>query len=206
MVSEEETLMTKKKKRMRMIAAVLILAALAVIYVLVLRADFNAEKPEEEEEITALTIDRADIRYAQIENSYGTLRFAYDGETWTSEDAPSFGLNQDSMDALFNRLNPLTAARDLGEEEETEGLAAYGLEDPSVVITVTLEEGQEYTIRLGAEASDGSLYFMTSESDHIYTGDSYLATAFDFELSDMEAIEEETDTEEEDGTEETVSE
>ncbi|HIT65869.1 MAG TPA: DUF4340 domain-containing protein [Candidatus Merdisoma merdipullorum] len=198
--------MTKKKKRMRMIAAVLILAALAVIYVLVLRADFNAEKPEEEEEITALTIDRADIRYAQIENSYGTLRFAYDGETWTSEDAPSFGLNQDSMDALFNRLNPLTAARDLGEEEETEGLAAYGLEDPSVVITVTLEEGQEYTIRLGAEASDGSLYFMTSESDHIYTGDSYLATAFDFELSDMEAIEEETDTEEEDGTEETVSE
>ena len=191
---------------MRMIAAVLILAALAVIYVLVLRADFNAEKPEEEEEITALTIDRADIRYAQIENSYGTLRFAYDGETWTSEDAPSFGLNQDSMDALFNRLNPLTAARDLGEEEETEGLAAYGLEDPSVVITVTLEEGQEYTIRLGAEASDGSLYFMTSESDHIYTGDSYLATAFDFELSDMEAIEEETDTEEEDGTEETVSE
>lgn len=206
MVSEEETLMTKKKKRMRMIAAVLILAALAVIYVLVLRADFNAEEPEEEEEITALTIDRADIRYAQIENSYGTLRFAYDGETWTSEDDPSFGLNQDSMDALFNRLNPLTAARDLGEGEETEGLAAYGLEDPSVVITVTLEEGQEYTIRLGAEASDGSLYFMTSESDHIYTGDSYLATAFDFELSDMEAIEEETDTEEEDGTEETVSE
>ena len=111
--------MTKKKKRMRMIAAVLILAALAVIYVLVLRADFNAEKPEEEEEITALTIDRADIRYAQIENSYGTLRFAYDGETWTSEDDPSFGLNQDSMDALFNRLNPLTAARDLGEGEET---------------------------------------------------------------------------------------
>ena len=104
---------------MRMIAAVLILAALAVIYVLVLRADFNAEEPEEEEEITALTIDRADIRYAQIENSYGTLRFAYDGETWTSEDDPSFGLNQDSMDALFNRLNPLTAARDLGEGEET---------------------------------------------------------------------------------------
>ena len=54
--------MTKKKKRMRMIAAVLILAALAVIYVLVLRADFNAEEPEDEEEIPEMTIARADIR------------------------------------------------------------------------------------------------------------------------------------------------
>ncbi len=182
--------MTKKKKRARLTAAVLGLAVLVVLYVLVLQADFNAEETEEStEEITVLEIQRENIRYAQIENSYGTLSFAYDGETWTSEDDPSFALNQDSMSALFNRLNPLTAVRDL--EEGTEELAAYGLEEPAVVITVTLEDGQEYTVYLGEETSDGNLYYMTSESSHIYTGDSYLATAFDFELSDMEAIEEE---------------
>ena len=69
--------MTKKKKRNRMIAAAFVLAALAVIYMLVLQADFNGEDTAEEaEEITVLTVEREDIRTAQIENSYGALRFS----------------------------------------------------------------------------------------------------------------------------------
>ena len=111
--------MTKKKKRTRMIAAVLLLAVLLVIYVLVLRADFNGEDVEEEtEEITVLEIEREDISTVRLENSYGTLQFAYDGETWTSEDDPAFQLNQDSMSALFNRMHQLTAVRVLGEQED----------------------------------------------------------------------------------------
>ena len=35
--------MTKKKRRLRLCAAALLLAALAVIYALVLRADFNGQ-------------------------------------------------------------------------------------------------------------------------------------------------------------------
>ena len=101
LVPEEETIMTKKKKRTRLIAAVLLLAVLAVIYILVLRADFNGEDAEEEiEKITVLEIAREDISTVRLENSYGTLQFAYDGETWTSEDDPVFQLNQDSMSAL----------------------------------------------------------------------------------------------------------
>ena len=189
--------MTKKKKRNRMIAAAFVLAALAVIYMLVLQADFNGEDAAEEaEEITVLTVEREDICTAQIENSYGTLRFSYDGETRTSEDDPSFALNQDSVSALFNRLNSLTAVRDLGEQEELED---YGLAEPVITISLTLQDGQEMTVYLGNEASDGNLYFMTSESTHIYTGDSYLATAFDCQLSDLEAQEEE---EEEDASSE----
>lgn len=186
--------MTKKKKRFRLAAAGLTLVVLAVIYILVLQADFNGEDTvEEENAITVLSVEREDIRTARIENSKGTLQFSYDGETWTSEDDPAFALNQDSVSALFNRLNPLEAVRDLGAQEE---LADYGLETPVITITVTLEDGQEFTVYLGNEASDGNLYFMTSESDHVYTGDSYLATAFDCELPDLEA---EEDTEEDTG-------
>ena len=182
--------MTKKKKRIRMAAAVLILAVLAVIYILVLRADFNGEETAEEiEEITVLTIEREDIAEAKIDNSYGTLSFSYDGEAWTCTDNTEFSLNQDSVSALFNRLNSLTAVRDLGEMEE-EDLDAYGLADPAITISITLQDGQEISVYLGNEASDGHLYYRTSESAHVYTGDSYLATAFDCELSDLEAEEE----------------
>ena len=186
--------MTKKKKRTRMIAAVLLLAVLAVTYVLVLRADFNGEDVEEETEvITVLEIEREDISTVRLENSYGTLQFAYDGETWTSEDDPAFQLNQDSMSALFNRLNPLTAVRDLGEQEDLE---AYGLAEPVITISITLQDGQEITVYLGNDSSDGNLYFMTSGSGSIYTGDSYLATAFDCQLSDLEVEEEDASSEE----------
>ena len=196
--------MTKKKKRTRMIAAVLLLAVLAVTYVLVLRADFNGEDVEEEtEEITVLEIAREDISTVRLENSYGTLQFAYDGETWTSEDDPAFQLNQDSMSALFNRLNPLTAVRDLGEQEDLE---AYGLEASAVTINLTLEDGEELSVCLGNEASDGNLYFMTSESSRVYTGDSYLATIFECELSDFEAEEEEAEETEEESESEAEAE
>ena len=196
--------MTKKKKRTRMIAAVLLLAVLAVTYVLVLRADFNGEDVEEEtEEITVLEIEREDISTVRLENSYGTLQFAYDGETWTSEDDPAFQLNQDSMSALFNRLNPLTAVRDLGEQEDLE---AYGLAEPVITISITLQDGQEIAVYLGNDSSDGNLYFMTSESSSIYTGDSYLATAFECELSDFEAEEEEAEETEEESESEAEAE
>ena len=119
--------MTKKKKRIRMAAAVLILAVLAVIYILVLRADFNGEETAEEiEEITVLTIERGDIAEAKIDNSYGTLSFSYDGEAWTCTDNTEFSLNQDSVSALFNRLNSLTAVRDLGGERGDQFFFRYG--------------------------------------------------------------------------------
>ena len=83
--------MTKKKRRLRLCAAALLLAALAVIYALVLRADFNGQDTsEEEEELTVLAVEREDIRSAQIENSAGTLAFSYDGETWSSADDPDY--------------------------------------------------------------------------------------------------------------------
>lgn len=192
--------MTKKKKRLRLAGAAIFLAVLAIIYVLVLQADFNAEDAvEEEDTLSVLSVERDTIRTAWIENSQGTLRLMYDGEVWTSEDDPAFELNQDSVNALFNRLNPLEAIRDLGEQEE---LADYGLEEPVITITVTLEDGQELTVYLGNEASDGNLYFMTSENGHVYTGDSYLTAAFDCSLADLEAEEETEETE----TEETESE
>ena len=53
------------------------------------------------------------------------------------------------------------------------------------------EDSSEITVSIGGTAFDGNVYVMTSESDHIYTCDSYLATAFTFRLIDFEAVVEE---------------
>ena len=187
--------MTKKKRKVRLLAAIAALAALGLLYVLVSRADWNGEEDDTAtEEIEALSIAPAEISEAAITSSYGTLRLNYDGETWTSPDAPSMELNQDALSNLWNRLNPLFAVRDLGEASED--LSAYSLADPAITIRITRDDGTEITVSIGSTASDGNVYAMTSESDHIYTCDSYLATAFTCQLSDFEVIaeEEEPDT------------
>ena len=187
--------MTKKKRKVRLLAAIAALAALGLLYGLVSRADWNGEEDDTAaEEIEALSISPAKISEAVITSSYGTLRLNYDGETWTSPDAPSMELNQDALSNLWNRLNPLSAVRDLGEAPEN--LSAYSLADPAITIRITRDDGTEITVSIGSTASDGNVYAMTSESDHIYTCDSYLATAFTCQLSDFEVIaeEEEPDT------------
>ena len=98
-------------------------------------------------------------------------------------------LNQDALATLWNRLNPLSAVRDLGEAPED--LSAYSLADPAVTIRIIRDDGTELTVSIGSTASDGNVYVMTSESDHIYTCDSYLATAFTCSLRDFEATVEE---------------
>ena len=79
-----------------------------------------------------------------------------------------------------------SAVRDLGETPEN--LSAYSLSDPAITIQITRDDGTEITVSIGGTASDGNVYVMTSESNHIYTCDSYLATAFTCQLSDFEAI------------------
>lgn len=185
--------MTKKKRKVRLLAAIAALAALGLLYVLVSRADWNGEEDDTAaEEIEALSISPAEISEAVITSSYGTLRLNYDGETWTSPDAPSMELNQDALSNLWNRLNPLSAVRDLGEAPED--LSAYSLSDPAITIRITRDDSTEITVSIGSTASDGNVYVMTSESDHIYTCDSYLATAFTCQLSDFEVIAEGEET------------
>ena len=186
--------MTKKKRQVKLLAAIAALAVLALVYVLVSRADWNHEEGETTEEIEVLSVAPAEISEAEITNSYGTLYLSYDGETWISPDNPEMDLNQDALATLWNRLNPLSAVRDLGEAPED--LSAYSLADPAITIRITRDDGTEITVSIGSTASDGNVYVMTSESDHIYTCDSYLATAFTCQLSDFEVIaeEEEPDT------------
>ena len=185
--------MTKKKRKVRLLAAIAALAALGLLYVFVSCADWNGEEDDTTaEEIEALSISPAKISEAVITSSYGTLRLNYDGETWTSPEAPSMELNQDALSNLWNRLNPLSAVRDLGEAPED--LSAYSLSDPAITIRITRDDGTEITVSIGNTASDRNVYVKTSESNHIYTCDSSLATAFTCQLSDFEAIAEEEDT------------
>jgi hypothetical protein len=194
--------MTKKKKQVRLLAAVIAVVFLCLLYAVVHKV--NSEDTQEEEvQIEVLNVSAAEVSELTIENTQGTFRFHYDGENWSSLDEPELTLNQDTLAGLMNRLNPLSADRELTEVPEE--LDAYGLDTPVIAVTLTMQDGSEVQIYMGADSADGNIYLMTSKSDTVYTADSYLETAFDFGLSDLEA-EEETEEDTEESTEETVEE
>ena len=191
--------MTKKKKRIRLLATLLIVIALCAVYVLVRQTDWESEE-EETAGLEILDIDPQEVNAVKIENEKGTILLSYNGETWKSEDDPELELNQDSLDNLINRLHPLSVKRELPEVSEE--LSSYGLESPEIRVAVALQDGTELTLFFGAEAADGTVYLMTSESESVYTSDSALSSAFDCSLEDLEAVDEEETGEETEETEE----
>lgn len=181
--------MTKKKRQKRVLGAIAALVLLGILYILASRTDWDGGEKDTTEELSVLSVAPAEISEASITNSYGTLRLTYDGETWTAADDSEMELNQDALGTLWGRLNPLTAVRDLGESVENR--SDFGLSEPAITIQITRKDATELTVWIGNTASDGNVYVMTSESDHIYTCDSYLATAYTCQLSDFEATAEE---------------
>ena len=190
--------MTKKKKRIRLLVSLLIVIVLCAVYVLVRQTDWESEE-EETTELEILDIDPQEVSAVKIENEKGTILLSYNGEIWKSEDDPELELNQDSLDNLINRLHPLSVKREL--PEVLEDLSAYGLESPEIRVAIALQDGTELTLSFGAEAADGTVYLMTSESGSVYTSDSALSSAFDCSLEDLKAVdEEETEEKEEEET------
>ena len=60
--------MTKKKRQVKLLASIAALAVLALVYVLVSRADWNHEEDETTEEIEVLSVAPAEISEDPVES------------------------------------------------------------------------------------------------------------------------------------------
>lgn len=105
-----------------------------------------------------------------LENSHGRFEFTKDDAgTWTLAGLePGETLDEGTVSLLVTRARSVTMLRPLGTEEE----AAYGLAQPSAVVTVLTrneEEGEKsYTLTVGAKDSGDSSYVVKSSESPYY--------------------------------------
>ncbi len=100
-----------------------------------------------------------------LENANGTFAFKRAGDTWTMqglEDGEEFAEN--NLTTLLNQLTTLRMTQPAGQEEQP----AYGLDEPQAVVTITTEDGQEHTLRIGAQDEDSQDYLVKSTDSEYY--------------------------------------
>lgn len=198
-----------KKQKVQLIVVVVILVLCIAGYFVAGRMSQEETTEDEETEYIAFTFDSASLEFLMIEGERGTLELAYDSGSWSfvqeieGEDSAEYEVNDTTADAILGYLDELTSSREITVEEED--LSQYGFDDPSMTITITLDEGEQHIITFGDcnEMLD-EYYFYVDDSNLVYTLESYTYNILNksdadlaVETEDEEEIEEEEETEEE---------
>jgi hypothetical protein len=118
------------------------------------------------EEITAFT----------LQNEQGTFEFARDAEAWSMAGlAGDEVLNENAVQTLLSRATTVRLQQPLGTTEE----AAYGLDNPSAVVTLQTEGGEMHTLRVGAQDAEDNSYAV------VWSGSPFYVQVSEFSVRDL---------------------
>lgn len=118
-------------------------------------------------------------------NQYGTYSFTKGEDGWTRDDDSDFPADQDALDDLAGQAGTLAAVRTIADPED---LSSYGLDDPSMEVSVTGEDGTQVELLIGSTADSGDYYAKVEGSDTVYTIASTLPEALDIQVDDLIAL------------------
>lgn len=134
----------------------------------------------ESDDVTGMTVTTANGE---------ALLFAQTDGTWTLTDDADFPLNQDLVNKMANTLCALTTDWSITAPEAD---AAYGLDSPSVVVTLTTADADTITCTFGGAAdADGELCYLRSSAAPgvVYEVDADAVDAFAYDKAALEAEE-----------------
>lgn len=118
-------------------------------------------------------------------NQYGTYSFTKGEEGWTRDDDSDFPADQDALDDLAGQAGTLAAVRTISDPED---LSSYGLDDPSMEVSVTGEDGTQVELLIGSTVDSGDYYAKVEGGDTVYTIASTLPEALDIQVDDLIAL------------------
>lgn len=155
-----------KKKTVKMVLAVAALAVLCGTYVGVstyVSKQEEAENSKEEETQVSVTEASADeIESVQFLIDKQEITFQKKEDQWVKSDDKAFPVSQDTLNNAIGMLGDLKAERVL---EDVSDLSEYGLDSPVNTIVFKTKEGEETSIKIGAENESVSQYYVKKNED-----------------------------------------
>ena len=155
-----------KKKTVKMILAVAALAVLCGTYVGVstyVSKQEEAENSKEEEKQVSVTDTSADeIESVQFLIDKQEITFQKKENQWVKSDDKAFPVSQDTLNNAVGMLGDLKAERVL---KDVDDLSEYGLDSPVNTIVFTTKDGEETSIKIGAENESVSQYYVKKNED-----------------------------------------
>ena len=99
-------------------------------------------------------LDRDEVAGLEIHNTHGTFRIVKRGEEWRLVEPIDFPADAPAVSSLLGSLEGLKAERTLAEGEVDP--AAYGLDAPSITVTLSTADGKTSSLEVGNETALGS--------------------------------------------------
>lgn len=131
-----------------------------------------------------------------------TMSFVKEDDVWKVADNDEITLDSDSVETIASAFSQVAAVRVLEGADE---LSGYGLEEPAYTITMESETGTTMTLYIG-DATGENYYATIGDKVVVYVIDSSAVTAMEFDVTILEAEEEETTEETTEETSEDSSE
>lgn len=181
----------KKHKSMIILIGILIVCVALYFATTLIPSDEEASEPP----ITVTNM--ANVNALTYTDGETTLSFEKKDDIWSLLDE-DMGLDQDAMTDMVGTISSIQAQRKMEQPDE---LSGYGLDKPQYTIDLSNEEGLKITLHVGALASDGNYYAKLEDKDTIYTINSTVVEALEFDQSALEVAEEEEVSTEEDSVE-----
>lgn len=172
----------KKYKSMILLLAVLVV--FAGIY-LVLK-----NLPEETEDTptyAAYILDAASISYTDGKNE---MKFEKKDSEWIYPSDTSIALEQSQITSMAEAFSQIEAVRSF---DNPDALADYGLDNPTYTITVTDGNGSETVITIGSQTGE-NYYAKKDGSDTVFTINSSVIDKMEYDITQLQQEEEESDT------------
>lgn len=143
-----------------------------------------------EQEIT--DIETEDIASMTLATPTETLRFAYDGETWTLADDAEYPLDQDLVQKMAATICDMQTEWTITSPEAD---STYGLDLPDATVTIVANDGSSITCRFGAtDPADDSLCYLRSSAAEgvVYEVDADHRSAYAYTKETLQAEEDTT--------------
>lgn len=172
--------MRKQKIQLVVLLAAFLLFALGFYAAKSISArEEEKERAKEAGEYTALSFEADDLVKLEIEREEGNLELDFHEGKWSfvkdinlemeeqNEEEKGYEVNASVADELRDTLANLTSQNEIAAgEDENE----YGLDQPSMTITVTLSDGAEHSVEVGSlNAMLQAYYIRVDHSDTLYT-------------------------------------
>ncbi len=171
----------KRGKRLLVLTAVL---AVFVAGTLILKSVNDAKEAAEkttEEKPVVLALDTDNLTALAYTYQGETLRFEKADDAWHYADDTNFPLKESLVTAMVSALKSITASRTVSDTLDQ--AEEYGLKEPAITVTATLNDGTASTLYLGDKNSvTGETYAYVEGSPTVYMVASSLAAKFSYKL------------------------
>lgn len=171
--------MTKQAKTLITLAVIVVVCGAGYLG---LRA-WNESQSEADD--TVYITQLSDPTALSVTNQYGGFAFTKGEEGWTRDDDSDFPTDQDALDDLAGQAGKLAAVRTIADPED---LSSYGLNEPTMEVNLTDEDGTQVKLLIGSTLDSGDYYAKLDGSDTVYTIASTLPEALDIQVDELIAL------------------